>query len=377
MSTGWIAPGSQPPSQDDPVPEDTQSPEGPATSTSPPAPGSGPRRELVQRVSLFPLRPLGLGEVFGAAVRIYRLQPKLTLGLSAVVYGAAFILITAVTGAGMIPFIGQMQAAVDDPLGNQAAGPVFSDALATVGSSLVTAMITLVAASVVTVALTRIALAEATGEASSSTQSIADVKRLALPAIGTSLILGVLGMLAFLLPSAAGSIPLILLQEATVWTIAPLLGGLLLGLLAVVWIWARTVLAIPSLSLEGVGMLTAIRRSFSLTQGRRLWRVLGIGLLLYALTMIISQAVASAFGVVAFVATMVVLLATAMDGVVLAMVLMTVITMVGSYLATVLISPFLSAGFATLYADQRMRHEAWDVELTRRARENWAGGSER
>ena len=52
----------------------------------------------------------------------------------------------------------------------------------------------------------------------------------------------------------------------------------------------------------------------------------------------------------------------------LAMGVMTVIMMLGTYIATFLLAPFLCAGYAAIYADNRMRHEAWDVELNRQAR---------
>src|SRR5699024_186147 len=98
MSTGWTAPGS------------TGPPAGHGSGRPAPQPTTGPQRELVQQVPLFPLRPLNVGEVLGAAVRIYRVRPKPVLGLAAAVYGIAFVLITLATGAGMIPLVGQMQA---------------------------------------------------------------------------------------------------------------------------------------------------------------------------------------------------------------------------------------------------------------------------
>src|SRR5699024_6617200 len=99
MSTGWTAPGSTgQPAGHEPGPANGSG--GPA-----PQPTTGPQRELVQQVPLFPLRPLNVGEVLGAAVRIYRVRPKPVLGLAAAVYGIAFVLITLATGAGMIPLV--------------------------------------------------------------------------------------------------------------------------------------------------------------------------------------------------------------------------------------------------------------------------------
>ena len=108
-----------------------------------------------------------------------------------------------------------------------------------------------------------------------------------------------------------------------------------------------------------------------MTRGRRLWRVLGIGALLYLLYTFAVQVIAGVFSTIAMIAYFAILLASSFEAVVLGMIVLTVLMMVGSYVATFLLAPFLSAGFVALYADGRMRHEAWDVELTRRAREAW------
>lgn len=369
MSTGWTAPGStegspgQEPGSADPSGSPFSQPAG--------GPPSGPRRELVQQVPLFPLRPLNVGEVLGAAVRIYRMRPKPVLGLSAAVYGVAFVLITLATGAGMIPFIGQMQATLEDPAGDPfetSVGGTAADLLATLGSTMVTMVISMVAASLVTVLLTRIAIGEATGHSIPDGRHWSPLRRLALPAIGVSLVVAFLGTVAFLIPLALGAVPLLVIQEASWLTIIALLLGLLVGVLAAVWVWARTALALPSLAIEETGVLGSLRRSFAMTAGRRLWRVLGLVLLVVVLWMIAQQVIAGVFGFVAGILYAVILLASMFEAIVLGVAILTVVAMIGSYIATFLLAPFLSAGYAAIYADNRMRHEAWDVELNRRSR---------
>ncbi|GAA1489923.1 glycerophosphodiester phosphodiesterase [Brachybacterium sacelli] len=371
MSTGWTAPGSHestdlPPSE---LPADGAAPHpGPGA----PGPSGGPRRELVQSLPLFPLRPLGLGEVLGAALRIYRVRARTVLSLAAAVYGVAFVFLTLTNGAGMIPMMGDMQALMENP-DAPAMGGTFSasDVLITVGSSMITGVITMLAASLVTVALTAVAIGEATGRPVTGAQMRTRTRQLALPAIAISVLIGLLSLVALGIPAALGALPLILLQEPTVLTIGALLVGIGIGVLAYVWIWARTILAIPALVIEDSGVLGSIARSFRMTAGRRLWRVLGISVLLYVIYSFATQVVSGVFVFVAGVAYFVILLASSMQAMVLGIMVLTVITMLGTYLATVLLAPFLSAGFAAVYADNRMRHEAWDVELTRQARENW------
>ena len=372
MSTGWTAPGStdespwaQPGTGTDPAIGPSPQPTG--------GPTPSPQRELVQQIPLFPLRPLNVGEILGAAVRIYRARPKPVLGLAAAVYGVAFVLITLITGAGMIPMIGQMQATLENPSADPAtfsvAGTV-SEALATVGSTMITMVISTVAASMVTVVLTRIAVGEATGRSVPDGQIWTQLRRLALPAIGVSLIVAVASSLAFALPAALGALPLLILQEAGWLTIIALLVGLLLGALAALWVWARTILALPVLAIEEAGVLGSLRRSLSMTAGRRLWRVLGLALLVMVLYTVATQTVAGVVGFIAGIIYVVILLASMFEAIVLAVAVMTVLAMLGSYIATFLLAPFLCAGYAAIYADHRMRHEAWDVELNRQARQS-------
>ncbi|MDN5686324.1 MAG: glycerophosphodiester phosphodiesterase [Brachybacterium sp.] len=372
MSTGWTAPGS---SESSDLPAADHPAEGPATGPGPVggAPPDGPRRELVQSLPLFPLRPLGLGEVLGAAVRIYRLRARTVLSLAAAVYGVAYVILTLTTGAGLIPMMGDMQALMEDPTSSASSSGTFSasDTLVTVGTSVISGVITMLAASLVTAALTAVAIGEATGHPISGAQMRARTRTLALPAIGISILVGLLTLIAVGVPTALGVLPLVLVREASVLTIGALLAGLGIGVLAAIWVWARTILAIPALVIEDTGVLGSIARAFRLTAGRKLWRVLGIGVLLYVIYTLAVQVFAGVFGFVAGLAYFVILLASSMQAIVLGMMVLTVISMLGTYLATVLLAPFLSAGFAALYADNRMRHEAWDVELTRRARQSW------
>ncbi len=378
MSMPWMAPGStvgEEPSPSTGPDGDLPAPPGGADGQRP----AGPRRELSQSVPLFPLRPLGLGEVLGAAVRIYRLRARSVLGVAAVVYGIAFVVLTVFSGASMVPMFGDMQAMMADPEAAEAASDFTSarDAVLLILSTAATMIITMLASSLVTVALTRVALGEATGRRVSTAQMWATMRRRGPAAVAVGLLIGLLSLLAFLALGAAGLLPLLLTREASWLTIVPLVLGLVLGMLAVFWIWARTVLAVPALVLEGAGVLGAIRRSLVLTRGRRLWRVLGTAVLLYLVYTIAVQVIAGVFGILGFIVYLAILLATSFEGLVLGMILLTIISMAGSYAATFLLAPFLSAGFVAVYADSRMRHEAWDVELLRQAREAWDGESAR
>ncbi|MGO1227873.1 MAG: glycerophosphoryl diester phosphodiesterase membrane domain-containing protein [Brachybacterium sp.] len=378
MSTQWTAPGAQgsgepsPPSSADGGPFGPQPTDGAPGQHSAPPPG-GPRRELVQAMPLFPLRPLGLGEVLGAAVRIYRLRARSVLGVAAAVYGVAFVIMTFATGASMVPMIGDMQAVFEDPETTTTGLGSLRDVVLMVVSSVVTMIVSLLSSALVTVALTRVALGEAVGDHVSTADMWATMRRRGLPAVAVVLLIGLLSTVAFVVLLGLGMLPLILLQEATAVTITLLVIGLVAAVLASLWVWARTVLAIPALVLEEAGVLGSLRRSFAMTRGRRLWRVLGTTLLLYLLYMIAVQVIVGVFSTIAMLAYVAILLISSFEAMLLGMTVLTILSMVGSYAATFLLAPFLSAGYVAVYADNRMRHEAWDVELTRRARAHWDG----
>lgn len=381
MSMPWTAPGSTAGDEPSASTDAGGAPPGPSQggAADPGQSPGGPRRELSQSMPLFPLRPLGLGEVLGAAVRIYRLRARPVLGLAAVVYGIAFVILTVLSGASMVPMVGDLQALMTDPEAVEASASFTSarDAVLMILSTAATMLISMLAAALVTVALTQVAMGEATGRRVSSAQMWATMRRRGPAAIGVSLLIGLLSLVALLALGGLGTLPLVLIQEASWLTIVPLVLGFVLGLLAMFWIWARTVLAYPALVLEDVGALGAIRRSMALTRGRRLWRVLGTAVLLYLLYYVAVQVIAGVFGFIAFIAYLVILLGSSFEGIVLGMIVLSIISMAGSYAASVLLAPFLSAGFVAVYADNRMRHEAWDVELLRQAREAWDGDGAR
>jgi MFS family permease len=274
----------------------------------------------------------------------------------------------------MLPMVGDMQAVMQDPAAEADipfTGSV-GDIVLTVVTSVITGLVTMIASSLVTVALTRVALGEAVGAPVPTSEMWATMRRRGLPALGTSLLIGLLSMLLFAVPFLLGLAPILVVREPGWLTIGPILLGTVLGLLAMLWLWARTVLAIPALVIEDTTVLGALRRSFALTRGRRLWRVLGIALLLYLAYMLVVQVISGVTGTIAGIAYFAILLVSGFEAVLAGMAVLTILSMLGSFLATFLLAPFLSAGFTTLYADVRMREEAWDVELTRTAREAWA-----
>jgi hypothetical protein len=376
MHEQWVAPGTQPgpdPAQGAGTPG-PQGPAGPPAGTQVPPPGVGPRpgplrRELTARTGLFPLRPFGLGEMLGAAVGIYRRRPRLVFGLTALVMGIAYVVITLVSGLSLLPTMSGLQAIVQAPEG--AAVPdtdmTAQELIGTVVGSLLTGLITLVAAQLVIVVLTRITLVEGTGERTGDRELRGTLRRRGPAAVGAGLLTALITAAGFVVPSLLGGL-LFLSSSIPFWVQFLLaLCGILVGVLLALYLWARASLTTPALVVEEIGPLAAIRRSFVLTRGRRLWRILGSMLLLMVLYTLAQQVLAGVFGMIGTVVYAVILVASDLALFVPAMAVLLLMTMLGTYVASVALTPFLAAGTTCLYLDARMRHEAFDITLRARA----------
>jgi hypothetical protein len=127
------------------------------------------------------------------------------------------------------------------------------------------------------------------------------------------------------------------------------------------WFWIRIYyLPVPALMLEPVGVFGAIERGHALTRNA-FWRVFGIALL----TTIITGIAASMLG---FPVSMVLqaALSGGLDGQ-YALLTITLVNAVSSVVQAAFVAPFTAAVTSLQYVDQRIRKEAFDVELMTRA----------
>ncbi|MCL6423943.1 glycerophosphodiester phosphodiesterase [Brachybacterium sp. JHP9] len=338
----------------------------PASGERPAPAGGGLARELTAPTGLFPLRPLGLGEILGAAVAIYRRRPRLVLGVSAIVFAISFAIVTLATGASLAPTLVSMQSTLESPETSETLelGSV-GEMLTTIGGSLVTGLVTMVAMQLVLVLLARVAVVEAVGNPVSDAELRAAMRTFGVRAVLSGLLTSIVTSVPFVLLTGAGVGLFVLLLEGERigWGIAALLVMVGLGLLGMLYLWVRTAFATPAIVTEDIGVIAGLRRSFALTAGNRVWRPLGILLLLMLLFSLAQQAVSSVFGMVGFMGYMAILVGTNMEGMVAGMLLLTAITMLGTCIATILTAPFWGGGLTALYADLRMRQESWDIVL--------------
>jgi hypothetical protein len=131
--------------------------------------------------------------------------------------------------------------------------------------------------------------------------------------------------------------------------------GVLVGGAAALWIGVSWSLAAPAFVLESLGVVGALGRSWRLVRGQW-WRVLGITLLGGLIAVIVAAILAVPF---TFGGTL--LSPDPLSP------LPVVLAGVGGVLASTLTTPFSAGISGLLYVDQRIRREAFDLELGRAA----------
>jgi hypothetical protein len=145
---------------------------------------------------------------------------------------------------------------------------------------------------------------------------------------------------------------------------APTWGVVLFGIVTVpafvallCWWWVRVYyLPVPALMIERSGVTAAIGRAFRLTR-RQFWRTFGIGVLTAVVTFVAGSVLALPLSIAAQVVPL-----TMADSQYLALVTV-VLAALGTVVQTAFVTPFSAAVSSLQYLDQRMRKEAYDVEL--------------
>ncbi len=285
---------------------------------------------------IVPPRPLQLGDILGGAFRAVRYAPLTMFGLTLVL-----VMVAQLLGLGVGYVLSRQFGASFTATGDEDyfdAGLIsWTTLTGTLASSLVTIVVSM-------------GLIHAVSEAAAARRvSPRDALRRMVSRLWAVLALGALGAA----PVVAAFTALIAVfgtgsDEAIGFA---LLGGLAL-LPLLVWLGTRLMLAPAAISVERLGPIRAIRRSWFLTKGL-FWRLLGI----YVLSsLIISLAAGTVSSVFSF-AGMLLGLADAN----LALIGMTTASSITS---SVLSLPLTAAVQGLLYVDARIRREGYDLQLS-------------
>jgi len=342
---GFPPPGAPPPAQ------------GAAGPYAPP--GHVPPPVMLQaahKPGAIPLRPLRLGDLYDAAFKIIRFNPKATVGSSVIVTSVAMLIPVLVTG--ILSFtIGlsltdveenpdQVQTAELVGLAGAYGALLLGTVLQWLGMIFVTGMNAHVAAAAA------IGRRLSLGEAWGATRG----KRWRL--VGMMLLLSAISMVVIGLLVLAIVLMVLTFDSAFVLVLA-ILGLTTATVVGFVFLWVRVYyLAVPPLMLEPIGVFAALGRAWALT-GNQFWRTFGIALL----TTIIANI---AGGILSAPVTVVGQVVMAADPGGTGFFWFIVCNSLASVLASALVSPFITTVTSLQYIDQRMRKEAYDVELMAR-----------
>lgn len=349
---GWAPPGAtpQPPAYGQP-PTYGQQPFPPQ-----PFPPQFGTRQAVHKPGAVPLRPLGLGDVLDAAVKIIRINAGATIGASTLL-GAFAIAVPSIVSV-VFGLNGNLDVllAEEDVFVSDAdvVGLVFT------GLSWVAGLLLLsFGASYVGAMVAHTVQAAALGRTLSLAQAWRATRGQRVRLLGLSALLGLIG----LAPVAVLGILVALFATSGMFGSALIvfLLGMPVLLAAYAWYFVKVyTVATPALAVEGLGPVAAISRGSHLTRGH-FWRVLGIMLLVSILVQVATSVISVPLSLLAVVPT----LAGASEATGVAVMLgLQALTLVVS---TSLSVPVMAAAAALLHLDLRMRHEAYDVELITRS----------
>lgn len=364
-------PGAPPPEQSGPAPQAFPPPGHPPAPQPVPAgwapyptTGPGPRPGLAlgaaHKPGAFPLRPLGLGDMYDGAFRIIRFNPKATVG-SAVMITAVSMLLPVVITAVLTFTTGVAFDASEGLGGDPATATELGEALgllAVYGALLLAYLLSIIGVAFVTGMVVHVARAAAVGRRLDLAQAWAATLGKRWRLIGLTL----LTSFGWLLLIAAYVVMWIVLVALGLPTPILVVWGLVSGVAFVclcLWTWIRVFyLAVPPLMLEDVGVFGAIRRGWSLTS-RQFWRTFGIALLTVVIGFIGGSLLSTPFSLVGTFGGLLFVEYGALIYVVSQAVALVV--------QNAFTAPFLASVTSLQYLDLRIRKEALDVELLRQA----------
>ncbi len=293
-----------------------------------------------------PLRPLGVGELLDGALGLIRSNPRTVLGLAAVISAVSALLQTIGLWASLQfldvtePVAGATEVDVAAELTALASGGV-----AQLVPALVAGFLQVLASGLFIVLVGAAVL----GRRLDASQTWASLRPRMLPLVGVTLLISLGGLVAVAL--------MVGVIVALVFAIAEgaIIPGLLIavcGTSALVYAYVKLSLASPALVMEGVGVVTSMKRSWVLVR-RSWWRVLGILILSAIITSLLTTVVT----------VPITLVATLVSGFSESLVPTVLASGVATLVAGIITLPFSAAVTGLLYIDLRMRREALDIEL--------------
>lgn len=304
----------------------------------------------------FALRPLRLGDMYDAAFRIIRFNPKATVGAAVLVTAVSMVIPLAVTA--ILSYAVGLAVNDDGEIVTTSGTSDLLSFLAANGPQLLSIVLSQIGITLVTGMIVHVCRAAAVGRRLSLAEAWAATAGNRWRLIGLVTLL----YLAFVVVLVAYVLLWVLVVVATdgawpvvIWALVTVPAYLALT----VFMWVRVYyLAVPALMVERTGVIEAIGRNWALTR-RSFWRTFGIALLTAIIAGVAGSLLSAPFAIVGAVGTLL-----AEDQAVLILVLTQAVVAVVQNAFT---APFSSSVASMQYLDLRMRKEAYDVELLREA----------
>lgn len=303
-----------------------------------------------------PLRPLNLGDIYDAAFRIIRFNPKATVGPAVLVASVAMLIPVAISAIVTVT-MGATLSETGEFGGPGATDSEMVGSIVAFGSVIGGAFLLQIGLIFVTGMVAHVANAAAIGKRLTLGEAWGATRGKRWKLLGLVVVMGMAAALAVGIYIAA-------------WTLVAVSGsGVILvvwGLVTVpafiagmFWFWVRVYSLPPAvLMLEPVGVFGAIRRGYRLTH-RQFWRIFGIALLTLLITTIAGAILSIPVTIGGELAS-----SAVPDYEVLGF---AITQAVSSVLSSAFVAPFAASVTTLLYIDQRIRKEAFDVELMARA----------
>lgn len=316
-------------------------------------PGWGQPQSAEVKPGVVPLRPLGLGELLDGAVGLIRRYPRPVLGLSAalaIVVTVVNVLLVVTVFRPLLTFDSTTFTGTNGQ--DQLDGVLGGTALGGVGSSVITALASIILAGILTAVAGRGVL----GQPMTLSEAWADVRPALGRLIGLALLTGLLVYGSFALGIVVAVAAVALMGGAGAAIAVPVAIGLTC---LAVYLYCRLALAPSAMVLERAGVRTSMRRSGILVR-RSWWRVFGVLLLALMVASVVAQVVQLPF-LIFGIAPLGLGGGTALlEGTTRLLVL----SYIGAGIAQTVVAPFTAGVRALLYVDRRMRAEGLDVALT-------------
>ncbi|GII33147.1 DUF7544 domain-containing protein [Planotetraspora mira] len=332
----------------------------------PPAPYG--YRPQAPRPGIIPLRPLGLGDILDGTIKLIRSNPRTTLGLSAIVAAITTIPL-AIGQAFYFQSIGDVFSDPESFEGELPLGGLVAQYIGTLAS----AALGFVATIILTGILTRVLGRAVFGGRITAGEAWRSVRPRFWALFGLVFLQGLILIAPLLI---LVTLIVVLVASGTFgdlnsdMNVGGLIGLVLLSILA----WAiyfaffntKFSLSAPALVLERRGVIDSMRRSWWLVKGG-FWRVLGILLITSILTGLLSGILSVPFSL----GSSLIGITGASGG---AAVLAGILIFAGNVLTAMITYPIAAGVHGLLYADRRMRAEAFDLVLQTAAGRNQEQG---